>query len=176
MSLVTELCSLKTRSIYTFSIAASSGITTWHLHPQAGATIARLIAVLLALPSVTTPPRVSFPDSKACKEPQTNTNDQQTQYANVNFQNSNQGIDITSCLLIQRGFIHIQHHSIIDKAKYHLNQLRQHKNNHTNNNLRFLRLPILQNSYQSYYNLCFDDLVKFSFFKTQTFKFLCFSL
>lgn len=49
-------------------MAASSGITTWHLHPYAGATVARLIAVLPALPSVTTPPRDSCPHSKAYGE------------------------------------------------------------------------------------------------------------
>nr|GLL17645.1 meiotic recombination protein SPO11-1 isoform X3 [Ipomoea trifida] len=53
------------KALYTFSIAASSGITTWHVHPNAGATVARLMAVLPALPSVTTPPSASAPDSKA---------------------------------------------------------------------------------------------------------------
>lgn len=52
----------------TFSIAASSGITTWHEQPNAGATVARLIAVLPALPSVTTPPSNSSPLSIAYSE------------------------------------------------------------------------------------------------------------
>jgi hypothetical protein len=52
----------------TFSIAASSGITTWHVQPNAGATVARLIAVLPALPSVTTPPSTRCPFSIAYPE------------------------------------------------------------------------------------------------------------
>lgn len=52
----------------TFSIAASSGMTTWHLQPNAGATVARLIAVLPALPSVTTPPSTRSPFSSAYSE------------------------------------------------------------------------------------------------------------
>ena len=52
--------------IDTFSIAASSGRTTWHLQPCAMATIARLTAVLPALPSVTTPPTRRAPDFSAC--------------------------------------------------------------------------------------------------------------
>lgn len=47
-------------------MAASSGITTWVLHPYAGAIVAMLMAVLPALPSVTIPPGRSWPDSRAC--------------------------------------------------------------------------------------------------------------
>jgi len=47
-------------------MAASSGITTWVLHPYAGAIVAMLMAVLPALPSVTIPSGRSWSDSRAC--------------------------------------------------------------------------------------------------------------